>query len=204
MLEKNGGSARVEEKQVNEVLREVRRLLRELHIMELLAEYHPLLAGTVPLGIQVEGSDLDIICEVHDSRRFIAEARSHFGQLEEFCAVTRTVEGIIRTKINFRAGGWPVELFGQPLATEKQNAWLHMQVEGRILSLLGPAFREEVLSLKSGGMKTEPAFAKLLRLEGDPYEAMLTLGRLTLEELAAICQRAYPYILNTNGNGERE
>ncbi len=193
-MDKNNGLVQAEGEAGNAVLREVRQLLRELRILELLAEYHPRLAGTVPLGIQVEGSDLDIICEVQDPRRFTAEARCHFGQLEGFYAVTRTVGGVVRTKINFLAGGWPIELFGQPLPTEKQNAWLHMQVEERILKLLGPGFAEKIRSLKSGGMKTEPAFAKLLKLEGDPYEEMLSLGRLNPEEFNAVCRRAQPYI----------
>ncbi|SDL25903.1 protein of unknown function [Paenibacillus jilunlii] len=194
MLEMNSGLGHDEDETGNAVLREVWQLLRELRIMELLAEYHPRLAGTVPLGIQVEGSDLDIICEVQDPKRFIEAARYHFGQLEGFYAVTRTVRDMVRTKINFRTGGWPIELFGQPLATEKQNAWLHMQVERRVLKLLGPGFAENIRSLKSGGMKTEPAFAKLLKLEGDPYEEMLSLGRLNSEEFHAVCRRAQRYI----------
>ncbi|MBW4085286.1 DUF4269 domain-containing protein [Paenibacillus sp. S150] len=194
MSERNEGLGFEAGAQGNEVHREARLILRELRLMELLTEYHPRLAGTVPLGIQVEGSDLDIICEVYNPGRFTAEARRHFGRLEGFRAVTRTAGGRVRTKINFRAGGWPIELFGQPLATEKQNAWLHMLVEEQILNLLGPGFREAVISMKAEGMKTEPAFARLLRLEGDPYEAMLSLGRLTKEQLDAVCTRAYPYI----------
>ncbi|MHA6532322.1 DUF4269 domain-containing protein [Paenibacillus sp. BAC0078] len=177
-----------------EVQREVCHLLRELRIMELLEEYHPLLVGTVPLGIQVEGSDLDIICEVHDSGRFSAEASRFFGHWKGYSAVTRTVRGFLRTKVNFVAGGWPVELFGQPLATEKQNGYVHLLVEDRILNLLGPGFRQEVILLKSKGMKTEPAFAKLLGLAGDPYEALLLLAGLPPAELEAVCRRAYPYI----------
>ncbi|WP_019913932.1 DUF4269 domain-containing protein [Paenibacillus sp. HW567] len=177
-----------------EAQREAGRLLRELQIMELLGEYRPLLVGTVPLGIQVEGSDLDIICEVHDSARFSAEASGYFGHREGFCAVNRTVAGLPRTKINFVAGGWPVELFGQPLTTEKQNGYIHLLVEDRILNLLGPGFRQEVISLKIQGMKTEPAFAKLLGLAGDPYEALLFLAGLSPAELEALCTRAYPYI----------
>lgn len=174
--------------------REVYGVLRGLEIMEVLAAYHPLLAGTVPLGIQVEGSDLDIICEVYDHGRFTAEARRFFGNREGFCATTRAVQGISRTKINFAAGGWPVELFGQPRPAMQQNGYLHMLAEQRILNVLGAGFREAVIELKQGGMKTEPAFARLLNLEGDPYAALLQLGGLTPEELKSVCRKAYLYI----------
>ncbi|MEK5024628.1 DUF4269 domain-containing protein [Paenibacillus sp. FSL M7-1046] len=174
--------------------REVYNLLQELRIMGLLADYEPLLAGTIPLGIQVEGSDLDLICEVHDPVRFTAEVHGYFGQWTGYSAVTRVVGAITRTKINFHAGGWPIELFGQAKPARQQNAWLHMLVEGRILDLLGESFREEIILLKSGGMKTEPAFAGLLKLEGDPYKALLDLGRLRHEELEYMCKKAYPYI----------
>ncbi|QCO12481.1 DUF4269 domain-containing protein (plasmid) [Azospirillum brasilense] len=35
----------------------------------------------------------------------------------------------------------------------------------------GPAFREEVLRMRGQGLKTEPTFASLLGLKGDPYRA---------------------------------
>jgi hypothetical protein len=34
---------------------------------------------------------------------------------------------------------------------------------------------DKVKLLKQNGIKTEPAFAQLLALQGDPYEAMLNL-----------------------------
>lgn len=61
------------------VQKEVYNLLTELEIMNLLMDYNPLLVGTVPLGIQVEGSDLDIICEVHDPVEFKALVVRYFG-----------------------------------------------------------------------------------------------------------------------------
>lgn len=165
------------------VQQEVFALLNGLDIMERLAAYKPLLAGTVPLGIQVEGSDLDIICEVYDREAFAAAADLHFGGLADYRCEMRTVNGIPRVKINFSASGWPVELFGQPLRTEWQNGYLHMAVEARILKLLGDDFRHRVIGLKAGGMKTEPAFARLLHLPGDPYESLLALELLPIREL---------------------
>ena len=42
-----------------------------------------------------------------------------------------------------------------------------------IIEEQGEEFREQVIKLKLQGYKTEPAFAKLLGLKGDPYVAML-------------------------------
>ena len=50
-----------------------------------------------------------------------------------------------------------------------------MVIEGRLLDLAGESFRHNVIELEQSGLKTEPAFARLLGLNGDPYEA---LGRV--------------------------
>ncbi|MNU07861.1 hypothetical protein D3C72_2536480 [compost metagenome] len=50
-----------------------------------------------------------------------------------------------------------------------------MIVEARLLTLLGNEGREEVRKLKLAGLKTEPAFGQVLKLAGDPYEALLAL-----------------------------
>ena len=48
-----------------------------------------------------------------------------------------------------------------------------MIIEYKILELHGEVFRQEIIKLKSKGLKTEPAFAKLLGLVGNPYEELL-------------------------------
>lgn len=50
-----------------------------------------------------------------------------------------------------------------------------MLIEHQILLEKGESFRQEIISLKKQGIKTEPAFAQLLGLSGDPYEAILRL-----------------------------
>lgn len=169
------------------VQKEVFNLLEKLEIMSLLADYNPLLVGTVPLGIQVIGSDLDIICEVHDPAEFKALVSRHFGDRDGFASATRVVQGIPRTKINFMTGGWPIELFGQPRPTVLQNGYLHMIVEAEILARMDDDFRQQIITLKSNGWKTEPAFAEVLGLEGDPYEALLELEKLPRSALSALC-----------------
>ena len=44
--------------------------LKELNIFKELSDYKPLLAGTVPIRIDIEESDLDVICEVHNFEIF--------------------------------------------------------------------------------------------------------------------------------------
>jgi len=45
--------------------------------------------------------------------------------------------------------------------------------EFQILEKEGEAFKHKIIALKKQGVKTEPAFAKVLDLVGDPYEAIL-------------------------------
>jgi hypothetical protein len=39
-----------------------------------------------------------------------------------------------------------------------------------------PQVREEIIRLKEKGIKTEPAFAQIFGLVGDPYDELLALG----------------------------
>lgn len=162
---------------------EVYELLKRYRFFEILKEFDPILAGTVPLDIQIPGSDLDIICEVHDFASFERYITVHFGEFPGFSIARRTVDGVERLKANFICEYWPVELFGQPIPTRMQNAYRHMLVEARLLKLFRDDFKQRIIKLKCSGLKTEPAFAHLLQLNGDPYQQLLTMENLTDEML---------------------
>ena len=53
------------------------------------------------------------------------------------------------------------------------------------------AWRMVVRCLKEQGLKMELAFAALLQLPGNPYEALLTLEKLSPAELAARLTQVY-------------
>ncbi len=53
----------------------------------------------------------------------------------------------------------------------------HMLIENEILIEKGIKFRKIIIDLKSNGIKTEPAFANLLGLTGNPYLELLKLEK---------------------------
>lgn len=167
---------------------EVYRALCRLGVMEVLGPYQPVLVGTVPLDVDIPGSDLDVVCHVEQERREVFEAllKGTFGSCEDFEYAAREVDGLLRQVGRFRYEGWVVEIFGQPLPVEEQNGYRHMVVEHRLLELLGDRGREAIRSLKLQGFKTEPAFARLLRLEGDPYKELRDMYLWSPEQLGAL------------------
>ncbi|MNC08340.1 hypothetical protein D3C75_559210 [compost metagenome] len=164
---------------------EVCRVLGELRVMEVLEKYHPVLVGTIPIDVDIPESDLDVICQVEEAERGVFEVllKEAFGGLDGFEYAARVADGLHRQVARFRYEGWAVEVFGQPLAVEEQNGYRHMVVEHRLLKLLGDGGKEAIRKLKLKGMKTEPAFAELLQLEGDPYAALLALYNWPPEQL---------------------
>ncbi|HQQ96538.1 MAG TPA: DUF4269 domain-containing protein [Cyclobacteriaceae bacterium] len=148
------------------------KLLLDKGVMEILEIYDPVLAGTLPLDLFVNGSDLDILgCTTE-----LDTAEKHLTNLfrgSNFIAQQVTVRGVPTLIANFNLDGFPIEIFLQTVPTRQQAGYIHMINEHKILNERGPLFRDQVLALKKSGIKTEPAFAQLLGLSGDPYEAML-------------------------------
>jgi hypothetical protein len=157
-----------------------RRAFLALHrsgLWEVLGEFGPVLAGTVPLGINIVSSDLDILCEVPvgTQARFAELLRTHFGTRPGFRLAQRTIGGYATTVSGFRYEDETIEVFGQALPIAQQHGWRHLLVEHAVLEAGGHAWRMAVRALKQQGLKTEPAFTHLLGLPGDPYATLLTL-----------------------------
>lgn len=156
--------------------RDAFHVIQQLNIFHDFASYTPLLCGTIPLAIDVEGSDLDIIMEVHNFERYNDEVQSRYGELKRFTLNKLTVQEIPTVICNFTFGDMDFEIFAQPIPVVKQNAYRHMIIEHHLL-MTHPHIRDEIIHLKKQGLKTEPAFAKVLGLAGDPYEELLKIGR---------------------------
>lgn len=161
--------------------------LRRLGILTTLRAYGPILAGTIPLAIDVPGSDLDLICEVMeaDQPAFAALLERHYGALPGFKLRYARWQELPTVLCRFRAEGFDWELFAQPRPARQQQAVRHLQVEYDVLRAGGKAWRQALRQLRQAGLKTEPAFARLLRLPGDPYAALLRLETWSAAELRA-------------------
>lgn len=142
-------------------------------VFDTLAPFDPLLAGTVPIGIDIETSDLDIICCWREKASFRKMLKSHFGDFNDFQIKEKQVRGYETVISRFELDHFPVEIFGQHRPSREQEAFRHMVVEHQILCTREEGFRQKIINLKRQGYKTEPAFAKVLGLRGDPYEAIL-------------------------------
>lgn len=160
----------------NKRQREAFKVLKRINIFDVLRDYSPILVGTIPIDIDIKGSDLDIICESHDLCKLESIARENFSSFEGF-TVNRVSKEIMT--VNFFADGFEIEIYAQGTKTTSQNGYRHMIIEDRILRLGGESLRQRIIELKNGGLKTEPSFARVLNLEGNPYEELLKLESLS-------------------------
>lgn len=159
------------------------KCLTKLGILDSLAEYNPTLTGTIPIGISVKESDLDIACRFFDADRFERVVESIYGKQKGFKIEQKEKAGYWVVIANFSYEGFDIEIYGSAYPVTAQNSYRHMLLEDRILKLLDDDFNKEVMKLKQAGNKTEPAFANLLKLEGDPFRALLQLESYSDNEI---------------------
>ncbi|MDQ0888655.1 hypothetical protein QFZ81_003743 [Paenibacillus sp. V4I9] len=158
-------------------------VLTKLNVFDDLQTYKPLLIGTIPIDIDISGSDLDIICEVLEPDEFIGRLTTLYSMKDCFTLRKTRIREIPSVVCNFNFNGLPIEIFGQPISVFQQNGYLHMEIEKRLLKIAGEQAKDGIRKLKKQGMKTEPAFCEYFQLEGEPYTKLISLGELSDFEL---------------------
>jgi hypothetical protein len=159
--------------------------LVECGVLGVLAAFDPRIVGTPPLGLDLLGSDIDVVCFAPDAYAFTDTVWHNFSSARCFMAkqLVRSSRPVVAS---FEVAEWRIELYGEPVPVEQQRGWRHFAVERRLLTLGGVDLTAAVLALRQQGMKTEPAFAAALRLRGDPYLALLDLDERDDEMLVAM------------------
>ena len=157
-------------------------LLEALALLDTLRPFDPALVSTTCLNLDVQGSDLDVICEVRSPSAFEKIVREAYAEYSRFHVDKREDDTRVA---RFDTPAFPVEIFAAPQPVERQYAWRHLGVMKRLLRL-APSLRPRVRDLKREGFATEAAFAALLDLPGNPYDALLTLEGKTNDQLARL------------------
>jgi hypothetical protein len=169
-------------------------VMMQSELLEHLRDYSPTLVGTIPLNIDIPGSDLDILCEAVNFTSFSTLLRKFYTHLPGFEQKTKILNGapshisrfvwelkgtsesaselLRNTGIAIR---FPIEIVAQSIPVTQQRAYRHMLAEARLLERDGEPAQQAIRQLKLSGLKTEPAFAKYFNLQGDPYLAILDL-----------------------------
>ena len=160
--------------------------LEALQVFALLGAFDPVLVGTIPLDIDIPGSDLDIVCYAADVDAFAQCVQDAFGHFTSFVLRRKIVDGLPTVIGQFTYQGFPIEIFGQPCPVTMQHAFRHMVVEERLLRHGGVGARQQIRQLKLQGLATEPAFAAVFALSGDPYHMLLQLSELSEAELVSV------------------
>ena len=149
--------------------------INDLNLFNKLKSYTPVLTGTVPIEIDIDDSDLDIICYCKDLKQFKDLITDYLGIEKNFSIQEKTIRDHITIVARFDFNGFLIEIFGQDRPVDEQEAYRHMIIEYKVLLEKGEDFRNQIIELKKQGLKTEPAFAKLLGLKGNPYDELLKI-----------------------------
>ncbi len=142
-------------------------------ILSKLKRFDPILVGTIPINIDIENSDLDIICCFADKQEFHKSITDNFSNQKNFTIREQPNLDTLAIVANFFLDGFEIEIFGQSVQTKQQFAYRHLIVEYNLLNKYGEKFRQQIIELKRQGQKTEPAFALALGLKGNPYTELL-------------------------------
>ena len=157
----------------NEKQQRAYETLTKNNVLTILQLFDPILVGTIPINIDTENSDLDIICYIKDRLVFTKVINDNFAGKEHFKILEQNGRDHEAIVANFNLDNFEIEIFGQNMPTKQQNAYRHMIIEHKLLMERGETFRKQIIELKRKGYKTEPAFGIVLGLTGDAYTELL-------------------------------
>lgn len=157
----------------NERQRQAYSVFTTHQLLSKLKGFDTILVGTIPINIDIENSDLDIICCFTDKQDFKETITENFKNEKNFSIGEHQWLASLVVVANFFVDEFGIEIFGQSIPTSQQFACRHLIVEHNLLNKHGEKFRNQIVELKRQGHKTEAAFAIALELTGDPYWELL-------------------------------
>jgi uncharacterized protein len=165
--------------------------LKNSNTLKILKPFMPLIVGTFPLNINVASSDIDILIYVDNINVLKQVLNEKICDFDNYKCNEIIVKGEPTLLISFSYQGIDFEIFGQKIPSIKQQGYLHFLIEERLLKVGGRLFAQKINEARTRGLKTEPAFAKVLELSGDPFEELLLIQKMNNSALKSL--------LNTKG-----
>ena len=107
--------------------------LKKSLVLEIFKACQPMVAGSFPLGLEVSGSDLDILLTSSDLKALHKLAETSFGPFQKYEAQFTEVAGLESLVIRFDFEGVSFELFAQATESLQQVAYRHFQIEERLV-----------------------------------------------------------------------
>ena len=160
--------------------------IRASGLLDALADFQPIVVSTILVGLDIDGSDIDVACCYADRDTFAASTDRFVRGFANASCDARSDHVVAR----FDFHEFQFEIYGSPIPIDEQFGVRHFRVMQRLVDIGGLPFQDQVRRLKQQGLKTEPAIAAVLQLEGDPYMAVAELDRLADDELVLLLQRA--------------
>lgn len=160
------------------------RAMQSISNIDLLARLSPFkgtVVSSIFVDLDLDHSDIDVICCFSDPAPFQSHLSQEFGHYEAF--KVKCGENVVLC--NFWAGGFEFEIYGTTVDIPDQPAYRHYKIMERLLKIGGQNFTQSIKQLKAGGLKTEPAICHYLKIAGDPYQAILDLENWTDERIEA-------------------
>src|SRR5580698_9454474 len=96
--------------------------LAECGVLEALGEFDARVAGTPPLGLDLPGSDIDVLCFAPAPHAFTDAVWRNFSSAPAFTAkqLLRAPSPVVAS---FEAAGWRIELYGEAIPVDRQRGW---------------------------------------------------------------------------------
>lgn len=103
----------------NEIQKKLYYTLSNLKIINILLPFCPLVVGTIPIGVNIPDSDVDIICNVEKFAEFEIYIKENFSEEKGF---------FFKRKKNvclsgFEYSDFRFEIYGESKPTTEQNAY---------------------------------------------------------------------------------
>lgn len=154
-------------------------------ILENLSKNDPRWVGTIPLGIDTSDSDVDIIFCKPESDQFITQQ-----VLQTALSSNWTLDKQSLNHLKFLTSSGLIEFYFENTPTSEQNGFVHFQIEEKILKYSNPQFKSKIQILKNQKVATEPAFANVLKIAGDPYIELYKMNSWPISKLKKFISEA--------------